>query len=264
MQYVISLESGERGAGDLYFTIFRKCCMSDLADVRETSTSWHSLSQNRVDRLTQIWQQCCDRLAIDPPLEHASKRSEIDRVFKLLVAAYTHPDRHYHSLQHIYHVFAILDRFSDLANPSAVYFAAWFHDFIYDPQAVDNEIQSARAAKDLLANLGADPATIDRVSSLILATEGHKIDPTDRDLSIFLDADLAILGTPPVIYQAYQQSIRREYSWVSDAAYQTGRIRVLESFLTRDRLYHTELLFNELESIARLNLEREIDFLSKG
>lgn len=232
--------------------------MSDLADIRKTS-GWHS----RADRLTQIWQQCCDRLSIDPLLEYTSNRSEIDRVFKLLVTAYTQPDRHYHNLNHIYQIFVTLDRFSDLANPSAVYFAAWFHDFIYDPQAADNEIQSARAAKDLLANLGVSPATIELVSSLILATEGHKIDPTDRDLCIFLDADLAILGADPVIYQAYQQSIRREYSWVSDTAYQIGRIRVLESFRSRDRLYHTALLFNKLESIARLNLEREIDFWSK-
>ncbi len=229
--------------------------MADLADIRKTS-GWHG----REDRLTQIWQQCCDRLSI----EYTSKQSGIDRVFKLLVAAYTQPDRHYHNLNHLDQIFVILDRFSDLANPNAVYLAAWFHDFIYDPQAADNEIQSARAAEDLLVNLGASPATIDRVSSLILATNGHKVDPKDRDLSIFLDADLAILGTDPVIYQAYQQSIRREYSWVSDAAYQTGRIRVLKRFLTRDRLYYTALLFNELESIARLNLEREIDFLEMG
>jgi predicted metal-dependent HD superfamily phosphohydrolase len=216
------------------------------------------------DRLAQTWQQCCDRLSIDPLDKNIFRQQEIDRVFKLLVTAYTQPERYYHNLNHIYHVITILDRFSDLENSSAVYFAAWFHDFVYDPQAVDNERQSANAAKDLLANLGASPETIERVSSLVLATYGHKIDPLDRDLSIFLDADLAILGTNPVIYQAYQQSIRSEYSWVADATYQTGRIRVLESFLARNRLYHTELLFNELESIARLNLEREIAFLEMG
>ncbi len=217
-----------------------------------------------LNRLAQIWQQSCGYLSIDPPGTNASRQPAIDRIFKLLVTAYTQPDRYYHNLNHIYHVITTLNRFDDLENPSAVYFAAWFHDFVYNSQALDNEIQSAKAARDLLANLGESPATIERVISLILATEGHKIDPTDRDLCIFLDADLAILGTDPVIYQAYQQSIRCEYSWVSDAAYQTGRIRVLESFLNRDRLYFTELLFNELESIARLNLQEEIAFLKMG
>ena len=96
-----------------------------------------------------------------------------------------------------------------------------------------------------------------------MGVQGHKINPTDRDGCVFLDADLAILGADPVRYQAYQRSIRREYSWVSDAAYQTGRIQVLESFLHRDRLYYTALLFNELESIARLNIQQEIAFLQR-
>jgi predicted metal-dependent HD superfamily phosphohydrolase len=217
-----------------------------------------------LNRMAQIWQQSCYHLSIDPLGKNGSRQPEIDRVFKLLVTAYTQPDRHYHNLNHIDRVIAILNRFSDFQNPCAVYFAAWFHDFIYDSQASDNEIKSAMAARDLLASLGELPATIERVSSLILATQGHKTEPLDRDLSIFLDADLAILGTDSVIYRAYQQSIRHEYSWVSDIAYQSGRICVLESFLQRDRLYQTELLFNELESIARRNLQEEIAFLEMG
>jgi predicted metal-dependent HD superfamily phosphohydrolase len=217
-----------------------------------------------LDLLAQIWQQSCYHLSIDPLGKNVSRQPEIDRVFKLLVTAYTQPDRYYHNLNHIYHIITTLNRFSDFQNPCAVYFAAWFHDFIYDSQASDNEIQSARAARDLLVDLDESPEIIERVSSFILATQGHQIDPLDRDLSIFLDADLAILGTDSIIYRAYQQSIRREYSWVPDAAYQSGRIRVLESFLQRDRLYQTELLFHELESIARLNLQGEIAFLEMG
>jgi predicted metal-dependent HD superfamily phosphohydrolase len=110
-------------------------------------------------------------------------------------------------------------------------------------------------------NIGVASELIDRVQQLILATKGHQIDPNDLDRCIFLDADLAILGADPVIYQVYARSIRREYSWVSDTAYQTGRIRVLASFLQRDRLYYTDLLFDELESIARSNMQQEIDLL---
>ncbi|WP_373545502.1 hypothetical protein [Chamaesiphon sp.] len=91
-----------------------------------------------------------------------------------------------------------------------------------------------------------------------MATQGHQIDPDDPDLCIFLDADLAILGADPAQYQAYMRSIRCEYSWVSDAAYKVGRTQVLESFLQRDRLYYTDLLSDELESIARFNIKQEI------
>lgn len=203
-----------------------------------------------LDRLNQKWQQCwIDR----------SQQQEIDRIFQLLINAYTEVDRYYHNLNHIYQVLTTIERFGDkIQNPTAVSLAAWFHDCVYDPQASDNEFQSAKLAQVLLTNVGVPLATIDRTQQLILATQGHQIDMSDRDQCIFLDADLAILGTDLAQYQAYQRSIRREYSWVSDSAYQAGRSQVLQNFLHRDRLYGTDLLFDELESIARFNLEQEL------
>jgi predicted metal-dependent HD superfamily phosphohydrolase len=212
--------------------------------------------------LGKKWQQCWADIAIDPSRVQLYKQQEIDRVFQLLVTAYTKPDRHYHNLNHIHYFLAMLERFDDLLqDPISITLAAWFHDFIYDPQASDNEWQSAKAARKLLINIGVSNESIVRVPQLIVATQGHQVDPSDRDGCIFLDADLAILGTDPVRYQAYVRSIRHEYDWLSDSAYQTGRIQVLESFLQRDRLYYTDLLFNELESIARSNIQQEIGFL---
>lgn len=203
-----------------------------------------------LDRLAQKWQQCfTDRFST----------CDLDRrVFNILVAAYTQPDRHYHNLNHIDRLLTTIDRTESLQNPTAVRLAVWFHDFVYDSQASDNEAQSAKSAEELLTNIGISSELIDRVQQLILATQGHQIDPDDPDRCIFLDADLAILGADPVEYQAYMRSIRREYSWASDAAYKVGRIQVLESFLQRDRLYYSDILGDELESIARLNLKQEI------
>ena len=209
--------------------------------------------------LAPRWQQCWQDLSIDCQETDLPQATLGKRVFQLLITAYTQTDRYYHNLTHIHQIFTTLDRFSStLQNPIAVSLAAWFHDFVYDAQASDNEIQSARSAGELLASIGGARELIDRVQSLILATQGHQIDPNDRDKCIFLDADLAILGTDPSRYQIYQRSIRCEYSWVSDEAYQTGRIRVLESFLQRDQIYYTDLLFNELESLARTNMSNEI------
>ena len=203
-----------------------------------------------ISELNHKWQQCW----IDRSLQ-----SEIDFVFGLITNAYTKPDRRYHNLNHINHVLSTIERFNlELQNPIAVKLAAWFHDFVYDPQASDNEFQSAKLAKELLTEIKISSEIIDRVQQLILATKGHQIDPGDADRSIFLDADLAILGTDPAQYQDYARSIRQEYSWVTDADYKTGRTKVLESFLNRDRLYYTDLLFDELESIARFNMSQEI------
>jgi predicted metal-dependent HD superfamily phosphohydrolase len=192
-----------------------------------------------------------------------TETSTTDRVFQQLINAYSHPDRYYHNLTHIDRVLSTIARFSAvLKDPLAVYLAGWFHDFVYDPRAADNEEQSMQAAQELLTRIGIDRAQIERISALILATQGHQIDPEDLDRCIFLDADLAILGADPTAYQIYQRSIRHEYSWVTDDGYRIGRIRVLESFLARDRLYYTDLLFTELESIARNNITTEIEQLT--
>ena len=218
---------------------------------------------NDLTELERKWQQCWRNLPINSTPQGLHQQTEVDRVFQLLVTAYSKPDRHYHNLTHIHHVLITLERFSATLNhPIAVSLAAWFHDFVYDAQASDNELQSAQAAGELLIDLGGEKELIDRVQELIMATQGHQIVTADFDRSIFLDADLAILSADPVTYQAYSRSIRQEYSWVSDPAYRAGRIRVLESFLQRDRLYYTETLFNELESIARNNLRLEIQICS--
>lgn len=206
-----------------------------------------------IDRLYLQWHSCwCDL-----PVSSA----KLDAAFERLVAAYSHRDRHYHNLQHIESMLATLARF-DRQEPIVLNLATWFHDFIYDPHARDNEIHSAIAARECLLALDVPHQQIDRVEQLILATQGHCVDPSDRDLCIFLDADLAILGADAQTYRNYAQAIRREYSWVADEDYRSGRSRVLTDFLQRDRLYHTELLFNELETAARANLDREIGELS--
>jgi predicted metal-dependent HD superfamily phosphohydrolase len=225
---------------------------------------------SNIHELNKKWQQCWVDRSLQP---------EIDLLFEQLVNAYSKPDslsaeadaprterlrqRHYHNLNHINHVLITIERFNlELQNPIAVKLAAWFHDFVYDPQASDNEAQSAELARELLTAINVPTELIDRVQQLILATQGHQIDPDDVDRCIFLDADLAILGTNPAQYQAYARSIRQEYGWVPDAEYKVGRIKVLTSFLQRDRLYYTDLLFAELESIARINMKQEIILLS--
>jgi predicted metal-dependent HD superfamily phosphohydrolase len=211
------------------------------------------------DEFNRKWQGIWKLRSNSVIREPYPNRQEIDRVFQLLVIAYTQPDRYYHNLQHIHHILTILDRFANrLQDSMSVILAAWFHDFVYDSRSTDNEVQSAKLAGELLQDIDISSETIDRVQQLILATQGHQIEIDDNDLCILLDADLAIFGTNPEQYQIYARSIRREYSWVSDELYRAGRIRVLESFLQRERLYHTKLLFDELESRARLNIEAEI------
>jgi len=183
-----------------------------------------------------------------------------DAVFADLVRHYREPRRAYHNTTHLRDVLAAIDRLAALPDePRTVRLAAWFHDVIYDPQAQDNEERSAAYATAALGPHGIPAATLRRISDLILLTKTHAVESsTDRDASVLLDADLAILGAAPAQYDAYARAIRQEYAWVPDEAYRSGRRAVLERFLQRPRLYHTALLFAEREAAARANLRREI------
>jgi predicted metal-dependent HD superfamily phosphohydrolase len=59
---------------------------------------------------------------------------------------------------------------------------------------------------------------------------------------------------------AYAHAIRQEYAWVPEADFRTGRRRVLESFLQRERFYFTAGM-RDREPAARQNLAAELQSL---
>jgi predicted metal-dependent HD superfamily phosphohydrolase len=95
------------------------------------------------------------------------------------------------------------------------------------------------------------------VADLIRRTHDHTQPPPphDADLSLFLDADLSILGAPKVAYWNYAHQIRREYQAVPEPAYRAGRSQVLARLLAAPVLFHTPALREELDAPARRNLQ---------
>lgn len=185
-------------------------------------------------------------------------------VFAELVAAYSSPDRHYHTLKHIQHVLNVIDFLQPAAQDvSIIQLAAWFHDSVYDTHAKNNEAKSAEYAVYALRQFGLPPDTIAQVAHLILSTQRHQAKPHEVDCQILLDADLAILSTEPNSYWHYAQAIRQEYAWVAEEQYLQGRKQVLEAFLQRDRLYFTAAMFEKAEFSARKNLTAEIQLLQE-
>ena len=185
-----------------------------------------------------------------------------EKTFTQLVVAYSHPSRHHHTLEHIFHVLEKIQTLQGLSNQmTSVKLAAWFHDIVYDSKAEDNEEKSAIYAADLIKSLEIDSRLVSNVTRLILSTKFHQADTNDIDGQILLDADLAILGSPTQKYLTYAENIRQEYAWISDRDYRMGRRRVLEKFLQRKRIYYTHMMFEELEDSARRNLATEIQSL---
>ncbi len=182
--------------------------------------------------------------------------------FDRLVAAYSGPHRHYHTLEHLGEMFRVVGRLTGvIADMPAVQFAVWYHDAVYDPKATDNEERSADWAEADLKSWGIAASTRAAVRTLILATK-HTADMPDTPDAAFLDADLAILGAAEARYARYAADIRREYGWVPENQYRVGRRAVLEGFLKRERIYRTAVMFEEGEESARRNLMAEIERLT--
>lgn len=192
-------------------------------------------------------------------LQANSQLGEI--IFANLVNAYSHHTRHYHNLEHIQHLLNLSETVKEISNRFTVLqLSAWFHDYVYVPQAKDNEEKSAVTAEKTLNNLNVSPDIIYSVKKIILSTQKHQPLIDSIDNLIFLDTDLSILGISPDNYWKYVRAIRQEYNWLSDRDYQKGRKQVLTNFLIRERIYYTNYFYQRLEVQARDNLKAEIKF----
>ncbi len=178
--------------------------------------------------------------------------------FAQLVARYSEPQRHYHTLQHLGEC---LDYFSPVRalaqHPGEVEAGLWFHDAIYALQAHDNEAQSAAWASRALLDAGVAPAAAARVHALVMATR-HTALPQLDDEKLLVDIDLSILGAGDARFAEYESQIRREYAFVPEALFNTKRRAVLQSFLDRTRIYSTAHFRALLEDRARANLRQAL------
>ena len=192
----------------------------------------------------------------DLPGAGAAKSS----AFHEIIAAYSQPHRRYHGIGHLAALFALLDQHAQAA-PLPLHFALWWHDIVYEPQASDNEARSAALARARLVDLGAGNAAIETVDRLILATRNHWDAPPMGDGDYFLDADIAILGAPPSVYDRYAHDVRAEYSF-ADPVYRAGRSRFLASAIQRQPLFRKPEFETAYAAMARANMRRELARLS--
>lgn len=169
-----------------------------------------------------------------------------------LANAYAEPQRAYHTAAHIAHVLGWYDRVADAVGwdgAADVYAAIVFHDAIYVPGATDNEARSAAWARDA--------GYSERTAELIELTARHgrlTPDDVDRDAALFLDCDMAILGSAAAVFAAYDAAIAFEYQHVPADAYRAGRRAFLAGMLARPRIFLSDYLHAQLDAPARANL----------
>jgi predicted metal-dependent HD superfamily phosphohydrolase len=178
-----------------------------------------------------------------------------------LLTAWTEPQRHYHTLQHLAECMVRLEACWPLAErPAELCLALLFHDAVYDPRAADNEARSATWAGLALTAAGFAPDAIARICAMILATH-HAGEPATGDTALLLDIDLAILAAEPLRFAEYEAQVRAEYAWVAEPAFRAARCEILQGFLARPQLYQSEHFRATLEQPARLNLQAALQHL---
>jgi predicted metal-dependent HD superfamily phosphohydrolase len=183
-----------------------------------------------------------------------------------LIAIYSDCDRHYHGLRHIETLLALAaEHAREITDHEAVEAAIWFHDAVYDTRKADNEAQSAELATVLLTGAATDER-LRSIAAMIQASANHRVPAsmaaaTAQDCALFLDMDLAILGSPTEEFAAYERAVRREYDWVPEQEWLAGRSRVLHNFLARPFIYASLQFQRSHEAAARLNLKRSLALL---
>lgn len=175
---------------------------------------------------------------------------------------YTSKKRHYHTLSHLENLFQellpIKEKFEDWET---IPFSIFYHDIIYNASRHDNEEKSALLAIERLKEIGISEDQILKCNHQILMTKSHEI--SDNDTNYFTDADLSILGKNWKTYEEYFKQIRKEYRIYPDFMYNRGRKKALKHFLEMERIFKTDYFFGKYERQARLNLQNELEFLSK-
>lgn len=188
----------------------------------------------------------------------------IDRYWNEINTCYSEPHRHYHTLSHLNHFLKELTGIrTRLENWTAILFALYYHDIIYDPLRSDNEERSAILAGESMKQIDVPDPVIAAAITSIMATRSHEIND-DSDVNYFTDADLSVLGSCPDVYKAYCNDIRKEYGVYPDMMYWPGRKKMLLDFLQRDRIFKTAFFYGKYEEQARINIKAEILLINNG
>ena len=140
--------------------------------------------------------------------QHFSKdKVVINKLWEEIFQSYSTHDRHYHNLNHLQYVYHELE---SMGITPLLAFTTFYHDIIYNPRNTNNEKESALLAKERLIQLSVPKTLNKKIFQLILETKTHKASSPDNTL--FLDADLSILGSTHELYTLYTQNVRKEYS----------------------------------------------------
>jgi predicted metal-dependent HD superfamily phosphohydrolase len=199
--------------------------------------------------------------------------------FNTILAAYKAKGRKYHGIKHLVHgldmirqiqrslldlgtSFARIGPSVDMQPQTGLTFremallvlAFFYHDIIYDVSRKDNEVMSAKRAREYLSAFLREDELL-RIDVLIHATADHQnSDVTDPLWPLMNDGDLAIMAAKRPIYEQYGKKVWQEYrAIVKRLPFVTGRADFIKKFGSKP-IFRTEFMMGRKEEIAKENL----------
>lgn len=174
---------------------------------------------------------------------------------------YSSKKRHYHTLQHLDNLHSQLTIVKrEIKNWETILFTLYYHDIIYSSTKSNNEEKSAELAEKRMKKISVSNEIIEQCKKQILATKSHS-KSIDSDTNYFIDADLSVLGQSWETYSLYFKNVRKEYGIYPTFMYNSGRKKVLNHFLSMDRIFKTDFFYNKFETQAKQNLQQELQSL---
>jgi len=143
--------------------------------------------------------------------------------------------------------------------------AIWYHDIVYSVLCpAKNGLKSAEFALKEISKGVLSKAERERLFCWIESTKKHFIPAKHATLSgqLFMDFDMAIIGTSREKYMTYASNIREEYGIYPDLLYKAGRKKALKSFLESGELFLTDIFREKYNKQARENIKYELNKFS--
>lgn len=176
-------------------------------------------------------------------------------LWEALAERHGQPDRHFHTLEELAFRLDLLAATGPDTAPLRL--ALYYHHAVHDPCGENNELQSARFAREELARAGVREQDSAIVYDLIRLTDPLPSPAMEHD-DLFLDLHRAWLGTPPEQYEAFARHLREDVAWLPDGKYLRQRMNEVMPLLDRQPIYRTETFRERFEDQARANLTAEI------
>ena len=188
------------------------------------------------------------------------------RIADSMMHYYSEYHRFYHTLEHVEHGLNLLKDVRDYCDDyDLVRYSWWYHDIIYLPNCLNNELVSADKAVFDVFQLGVtdDDATL-KIYKMVWATKHLNNKVESHDDKIIHDVDLAILGSSDAEYIRYSKQIEDEYNMYRGEKYLKGRLLVLNDFLKLKNIYYMGYFQNHFEEKAQKNISNEIENIKEA